>query len=261
MSKILFIGAGKMGLPIIQSYLDDGLRSNNIKVVKPTKNNLICDIEYFSDLSQISNFKANIIFLAFKPQDSEEIICNIKSNLSLFAEDRVFISIIAGKTIKFFQENLGLNEKIIRVMPNLPIAVGEGLSLYFHQKNILDSKSKKILKPIGKIIKVEKESLINSLTPISGSGPALLFLFAQYLSKITQQLGISSKDSMDIVKQTIFGSAKMISESSVDLEELISNVTSKKGVTAACLDVLKDGQFFDILQKSIDSGVNRATNL
>jgi pyrroline-5-carboxylate reductase len=261
-NKILFIGAGNMGKPIIKSYVLSNFGNDNIKVIKPTQNNTISNIDYFQDLSQIpSTFKSNIIFLAFKPQTSEKILQDIKNNLNIFAKDRIFISIIAGKNIDFFQNILGSDEKIIRVMPNLPIEVNEGLSLYFHKQNISNTKVSDILKPIGKIVKVEKEDLINSLTPISGSGPALLFLFAQYLSKITQELGLSQEDSNLIVKQTIFGSAKIMNESNIDIEDLIKNVASKKGVTAACLDILRDGKFFDILQKSIYSGVNKAEEL
>ena len=261
MSKILFIGAGNMGIPIINSYLAKGYSNKNLKIVKPSKNNMIDDIEYYQDLSQIpSSFKANIIFLAFKPQNSEKILQNIKKNYDIFAKDRIFISIIAGKKIDFFQNILGKNEKIVRIMPNLPIEVGEGLSLLFHQEDIKEDEVKKILQPIGKTIKVKKEELINSLTPISGSGPALLFLFAQYLSQITEQIGVSKDESLAIVKQTIFGSAKIMNSSKENLEDLISNVSSKKGVTADCLKKLKDGKFFEILQESIHSGVKNPTN-
>jgi pyrroline-5-carboxylate reductase len=262
MNKILFIGAGNMGIPIIKSYLTKGHSNKNLKIVKPSKNNMIDDIEYYQDLSQIpSSFKANIIFLAFKPQNSKTILQNIRKNYDIFAKYRIFISIIAGKRIDFFQSILGENEKIIRIMPNLPIEVDEGLTLLFHQENIKEDVVKEILQPIGKTIKVKKEELVNSLTPISGSGPALLFLFAQYLSQITEQIGVSKDDSLAIVKQTIFGSAKIMNSSKENLEDLINNVTSKKGVTIDCLKKLKDGKLFEILQESIYSGVKKSNEL
>ena len=251
-----------MGSSIIKSYLRQNFDSKDIKVVKPTINNKISGIEYYQDLSQIPDgFSPNIIFLAFKPQNAPLILQNIKDNSHILAQDKIFISIMAGKTIEYLQNTLGKNEKIIRVMPNLPIEFNEGLSLYFHNDNIANNDCLNILKPIGKIIKVQKEALINSLTPISGSGPAILFLFAKYLTQITHKLGVSNKDALEIVKQTIFGSAKMLNQSDKDLDALISDVTSKKGVTAACLEILDDDEFSNILEKSINYGVEKAKNL
>ncbi len=300
--QILFIGAGKMGLAIIKNLIKSGFLPQQIKVVKPSKNNQIAKIKYFTSISNLpKNYQADIVFFAFKPQMAEEILLdftkqnqaqntiipenkaevenkkNIKTrlreikakddllNLKTFNSQTIFISILAGKKITFFEQFLGQKAKIIRLMPNLPILINQGVSGYCFNAQIKKS-DKKILKPlldfIGDNIFLKKENLIDSITAISGSGPAYLFLFSQFLIESAIKLGLEAKTAENLVKKTIYGSAKMLLDSNQNLPNLIKNVASKGGTTEAALEVFhQDNQFREIIFKATKKAQKRAEEL
>src|SRR5690606_7749959 len=167
--QILFIGCGKMGGAIIRNLLNNGFAPSSSLVLKPTSKNYLPKIKYVSDYNQFPNgYKADIIFFTFKPQHSQKI-------LNLLVEDKpydnstIFISILAGKKIDFFEGILGKDKKIIRIMPNLPIEIGEGISSYCHNANIKEDEIEPILKALGESVKLDQEEFIDAATAIAGS--------------------------------------------------------------------------------------------
>ncbi|MDA0902404.1 MAG: pyrroline-5-carboxylate reductase [Proteobacteria bacterium] len=257
--KILFLGCGKMGGAIVKSLINKKFSPTSFSVVKPTQNNQIPNIKYYSSCADLpKDYKADVIFFAFKPQDSFEILNNLLK-VKPYQANTIFISILAGKKISFFEGKLGLNKKIVRIMPNLPTLIGEGISSYCHNSNVKDSEISHLLQALGKNVKLDQEEFIDAATAIAGSGPAYLFLFIKTMIDSARKLGLSNDMAVKMVKQTIYGSAKMALETDLPMEQLIADVTSKGGTTEAALEVLLSDDILDsIMIQAINAACNRS---
>ena len=155
------------------------------------------------------------------------------------------ISIAAGKKISFIQKNMG-QRLVVRAMPNLPAVLGQGVTGAVASKALGAADKKevdKILSAFGKLVWVNKEADIDSITAISGSGPAYVFLFAEGMVEAAKKMGFSTAQARDLVFATIRGSANMAESSELELAELINNVASKGGTTEAALKVFKAKNF------------------
>lgn len=264
MSKrnIFFLGCGKMGSAIINNLLKNRVSASSFLVLKPSDENQIQNIRYIHSYSEIpKNYKADIVFCVFKPQMATEILNNF-SKQGIFDEDTIFISVLAGKKIAFFEKILGKEVKLIRLMPNLPITIGEGIFAYFCNSNIRESEILPLLDLMGKSVKLEKENLMDMVTAVSGSGPAYLFLFAEMVIKSARKIGLSDDVARQIVLQTIYGSAKMMKDSKEDLDQMIKNVASKGGTTEAALEVFnQDNAMQDIINNAINAAYERSKEL
>ena len=267
--KILFIGCGKMGSAIIKNLLNQGFEYSNFTILKPSKSNLIVGIKYISSYLELpKDYKADIVVFGFKPQVAKEILLDFAAHKS-FDKDTIFVSILAGTKTSFFEKILGEKAKVIRLMPNLPILINEGVFAYYLNQNIKKSEAEnlsKFLNGIGKNVVLDKEELIDAVTPISGSSPAYLFLFIKYLVEAAVELGIDEKLAEILAKQTIYGSAKMALDSKENVDDLIKSVASKGGTTQAALDVLQEDDAFKKIisdavraahQRSIELGSNK----
>ncbi|MFT6332418.1 MAG: pyrroline-5-carboxylate reductase [Lentimonas sp.] len=263
--KILFIGCGKMGGAIIKNLLSNGFEYNQFIILKPSKSNMITGIKYISSYDQLpKSYQADIVVFGFKPQVAREILMDFAIHKP-FSSNTIFTSILAGKKTSFFEEILGEKAKVVRIMPNLPTLINEGIFGYYlnHNINKLEAESlTQFLNGVGKNIALEKEELINKVTAISGSGPAYLFLFAQYMIESAIELGIDKELAKQLVSQTIYGSAKMVLNSDDDAVDLIKSVASKGGTTQAALDVLqKNGDFKEIISNSTKAAHKRSIDL
>lgn len=255
MKKIVFLGCGKMGQAIMQNFLENNINRSDITIIDPS----ISNIKNPDDLDK--NYQADIVILAIKPQNCQSIIDNFK-NSNRYHQNTIFISILAGINCNFLEKILGNDKKIIRLMPNLPILLGEGISAYFANKNIKNNEEKDWVNLFGKNIKFTEEKFINKATAISGSGPAYLFLFAKNIIDAAQKIGLSKDDAQYLTKQTILGAAKMLQENN-NIDELINNVTSKGGTTQAALEQFNnpDKSLQKLTQEAVKSAFKRAGEL
>ena len=254
---------------IIQNLLNNGFEANQFTILKPTKTNLIAGTNYISSYQKLTrNYQADIMVLAFKPQAAKEILNEFfqrNSEHQIINSKTTICSILAGKKVSFFEEILGKKAKIIRLMPNLPTLINQGIFGYYPNSNLKKSDLKSLsifLNAIGKNIAVADENLINSITAISGSGPAYLFLFSKILIEAAIELGIDKKAAEKLVKQTVYGSAKMALQSDQNLDEMITSVASKGGTTEAALEVLqKNNKFKKVLFDAVKAANKRSASL
>lgn len=251
-----------MGGAMINNLLTNSFGANQISVLKPSKKNQITGIKYFSQYEEFEeNYCADIVFFAFKPQDAEPILEELKK-YQPYNKNTIFISILAGKKSQFFEEILGNEIKLVRLMPNLPILVNEGISSYFCNKNIKETKVEEILNIFGKNIKLRSEDLMGAATAIAGSGPAYLFAFAEAIFESAKKIGFNEKEALELTKQTIFGSAKLLQESQESFKQLIKNVASKGGVTEAALDILQNKYSLEnIVNEAVEAAANHSVTL
>ncbi len=254
-----------MGSAIIRNLLANDFEYPQFTILKPSKKNLIVGVKYISSYQELpKNYQADIVVLAFKPQAAKEVLYEFAQH-KIISSKTVIVSILAGKKTGFFEEILGEKTKIIRLMPNLPTLINQGIFGYYPNSHIKKSELKSLsnfLNAIGQNIAVEKEDLIDSVTAISGSGPAYLFLFIKLMIEAAIELGLDKKSAEKLVEQTIYGSAKMALLSNQDLEDLIESVASKGGTTEAALQVLQENnQFKKIIFDAVKAANKRAKEL
>ena len=270
MKNVVLFGFGKMGSSILKGWMLKSLNFNFFVVEKESSlrsaavNNGIKSYENFEQLLKcVDEETLDIIFLAVKPQQMSEAI-KVFSRLNF--SKTLFISIAAGLSFDWFQSNLKKDIKLVRAMPNLPASVGFGVTGYCKTDNVdnielLDVQD--LLSAFGKAVYLESESFIDVVTAISGSGPAYVFYFAEVLSEIGLNQGLSKKNAKALAIETIIGSAKLLEMSNINPKILKENVTSPGGTTEAGLEILasEDYGLYDLLDKTVSAAKKRAKDL
>ncbi|MFH1768483.1 MAG: pyrroline-5-carboxylate reductase [Candidatus Omnitrophota bacterium] len=204
--------------------------------------------------------KSDILIIAIKPQDISEFITTNRTEL--LKKKPLIISIAAGVPIKFFESQLG-NIRVIRTMPNLAAKINESMTFITKGKfaKADDVKiAEALFKTCGKTAAV-KESLLNKVTAISGSGPGYVYYLMDCLYKAAGELGFKKAAAYAMVLQTFLGAVKLAKLSGKDFKTIEAEVTSKKGITEAALKVFKKSQVDKIILEGVQKGVKRAEEL
>jgi pyrroline-5-carboxylate reductase len=247
--KILLVGCGKMGSAMMNGWKKAGIR--DIQIVDPALG------KDFSALPK--NYQPDYVVLAVKPQSFAETLPEFK----VFAK-AAFISIAAGKTIKSIRKFLP-KSLVVRTMPNLPAVVGQGITAAYTDaklSNAIKADVEKILKANGKLVWVKKEADLDSVTAISGSGPAYVFLFANAMIEAAVDLGLSCDMAKELVLETIKGSIALAESAKEDLVTLKRNVTSKGGTTEAALKIFENKNILRVtVKKAAKAAKARAKQL
>ncbi len=205
---------------------------------------------------------ADLVVLAVKPQ----IIPTVCSELSpLLAQNApVIVSIAAGITTSLLTQLLGADVPIIRTMPNTPTAIGCGATGLYAINSVTATQKKSaetIMSSVGITVWVDDEALMDTITAVSGSGPAYFFQVIEAMEKAATALGLSAEAARSLTLQTAYGAAKMALESPESAEVLKQSVTSPGGTTAAALNVLNNGNINDLFQQALTAAQHRAKEL
>lgn len=242
--KIGFIGSGKMAGAIIKGLIRTGFsKPENLLATQAEKEgdeekSKALGIKIILDNKELVK-NSDVIFIAVKPNQVVDVLEEINPFVTA---EKLIVSIAAGVKINKLESNLPNNTKIIRVMPNTPALVGEGMSGMTGgkavNKNDLDF-VKDLLSTIGKCIVVNDESQIDIVTAISGSGPAFFYKVINDIARAGEKLGMNYEQALLLSIQTAIGSAKMALQRDVSMETLISNVATKGGCTKVGVDVME----------------------
>src|SRR4030066_1098774 len=263
--NIGFIGSGNMAQAIIGGLLSQKIiKSKNIFSSEPSpqrRNQFSKEfsIKTFSGNVEVVK-KSDVIILAVKPQIMEKVLKELKGNIT---SRHLIISIAAGIPIEFISKWLGDDLKIIRVMPNAPALVKEGISAISPGKNAGPEDlelAKEIFNAIGKTVSLE-ESYLNAVTGLSGSGPAYIFLIIESLIEGGVAAGLPWEISKELVLQTVAGSVSMIKATGKHPGELKDMVTSPGGTTIAGLKVLENKKLRYALIEAVEAAAKKATYL
>lgn len=240
--KILLIGCGNLGKSLLKIW-NKNLQNKEIIVVQPSLSAQTLFKEedriiFVSDVEKIQkDFIADIVILALKPSNLEEFILK-NSN---YLDNKIIISMLAGVDISKFNSYFLSPQKIIRMMPNIAMSVGQSVNLAYAKLEALERINLSIMQELfdcsGKIIWLPSEKAVSFLTLISASGPAYFFAFAEILANITINYGIEEKMARELVAQTLLGSA-MLSIDNNNFNQLAEAVSSKGGVTEVALNIL-----------------------
>ena len=239
MGKLLLVGCGKMGGAMLDGWLSRGLATADILIAEPVEalRPKKPGLRAVGSTSEISE-TPEIVVLAVKPQTMDAVLPDLRR----FAEaGSVFLSIAAGKTLKYFASHLGAAAKVVRSMPNTPAAVRQGITVACAAKGVSAAEKKRcqdLLEAVGQALWVEDEALLDPVTALSGSGPAYVFLLVEAMAAAGAKLGLSPEMAMQLARATVAGSGELLRQSSEAAEQLRINVTSPGGTTAEALKVL-----------------------
>lgn len=252
-NKILgFIGTGNMGSAIIGgvSGKTDVINAYDIK-----KNENI-DVCYKDSIADLVN-SSDVVVFCVKPNMFETVLGEVKK---ADYKNKLFISIAAGITKDFIKEKLG-EIRLVRVMPNLPLSVGEGMSVVCPDENLTDEDMaavRFIFESSGKMC-LMSEDYINKAIAVNGSGPAYVFMFIEAMADALVKNGVDRKNSYTLAAQTVLGSAKMMLETGLHPGVLKDMVCSPAGTTIdAVIDLEKSGFRYAVMsavQKCTDKSV------
>ncbi len=206
--------------------------------------------------------RAETIVLAVKPQVMSKVLEDIAQ--SAREEAPLLVSIAAGVREKDILSRLGYDAAIVRTMPNTPALLDCGATALFANPFVSAeqrSRAENILRAVGITVWVENESLLDTVTALSGSGPAYYFLLMELMERIGVDLGLDRDAARVLVLQTALGAARMANETGESPEDLRRRVTSPGGTTQAALERLTSGDFGDILLQALTAARNRAVAL
>ncbi|HBK81993.1 MAG TPA: pyrroline-5-carboxylate reductase [Flavobacterium sp.] len=263
--KTLIIGYGNMGQTYASSFMSSRfISSSDIYILNRSnsENKKLYGIDktnfYLNPSPAI--FDVDIIIIAVKPQDFNELAANIKSFIK---KEHIILSVMAGVTIASIQSKLSC-KKVVRSMPNIPTQIGLGMTV-FCASTFVDRKEifiiQNLINTTGKSIYIDKEEMLNATTAISGSGPAYVFYFMNAMIEAAIALGFSKSEAEFLVNQTFIGAVQLQNRSELSLVEWIEKVRSKKGTTDAALTVFNSENLNTAIKRGIDAANNRAKEL
>ena len=258
--NIGFIGCGKMAGAVIRGLIKSGfaepskLLATQAETEGLEEKSKEMGIEIILDNKELVK-RSDVIVVAVKPNQAEGVLEEISP---LLTSEKLLVSIAAGVTTKFLESKLLDNTRVVRVMPNTPALVGEGMSGIcggkFAKAEDLEF-IKEMLSAIGKCI-IVNEDQIDIVTAISGSGPAFFYKVINDIARAGEKLGLEYEKSLLLSIQTAIGSAKMAMNRTVSMEELISNVATKGGCTRVGVDCMEEVDtekiFYDVIKSTTD---------
>lgn len=261
MSKIFFLGAGKMATAIAGGLVKAGLFqadeltafdvSSDAAEAFTSATGIAAD-----DLGQAA--ESDVILIAVKPQMIAPALEPLKGKIA----DKLIISIAAGVTIEKLK-NLTGAARIIRVMPNTPALVGAGAAAYAPAEGAAQADillADKILNAVGTAYPV-KESDLDAVTGLSGSGPAYVFEFIQALADGGVAEGLPRDIAVKLAAQTLLGAAKMVLETGKHPNELCDAVTSPGGTTSRGLELLAERAVHGSVMQAVRAAAKRSREL
>jgi len=264
--NIGFIGSGKMAGAIIQGVLKSGFTTaEKIQATQANSEGLEeksakLGINIILENKTLTK-NSDIIFLAVKPNQITDVVKEINPYIN---EEKILVSIAAGITTASLEKVLPPKSKIIRVMPNTPVLLGEGMSAIFGNNFATKDDVEyiyKLFSTIGKCIILENESQMDIVTAISGSGPAFFYKVINDIALAGEKLGLSYEKALLLSIQTAIGSAKMALNREITMENLISNVATKGGCTRVGVDVMEDLKTKEIFEEIIRKTAQKASEL
>ena len=257
--KIGFLGAGKMATALARGFVRaEMVFPREIIAADPfpaARKNFASETGAKTSAANLEVASAaNVLILATKPDQVAAALAEISG---AFTKKHLLISIAAGVTLAKLENNLPAGARVIRVMPNTPALVGAGASAFALGKNATAADgelARKLLSAVGVALPV-KESLLDAVTGLSGSGPAYVYQFIEALSDGGVAAGLPRDIATRLAAQTVLGGAKMVLETGQHPGALKDQVTSPGGTTIEGIHELEKGK----LRATVMSAVRAAT--
>jgi pyrroline-5-carboxylate reductase len=263
-SLVLF-GAGKMGASMLEGWLKAGLDPRGVTVLDPQPSEDVTQLctQHAITLNDTTRIgPPDVLVLAVKPQMLEGAA---KKANAFIAPHTLVLSILAGKRVEDLALRLPRVKGIVRAMPNLPASLGRGATGAFASSETKPAQrdfAQSLLDAVGRVVWLDRESLMDSVTALSGSGPAYVFYLVEVLSEAGQTLGLSPAVSALLARETVIGAAELLKHSPMEAADLRQAVTSPGGTTAAALNILMSAEgLAPLLQNAMKAARRRAEDL
>jgi pyrroline-5-carboxylate reductase len=265
--KIGFIGGGNMASSFIKGLIASGHSPSQLWVSDTNPDTLQSLAEKLKVNITDNNDElvkcVDVVVLAVKPQVLRTVAENISKDL-INNSHLLFVSIAAGISQQSLTQWLGQDVAIVRCMPNTPALVLTGATA-LHANSAVTGEQKdlaeNILRAVGISIWVDKESELDAVTAVSGSGPAYYFLLMEAMENTALELGLSEDTARLLVQQTALGAAKIALESSDTPGELRRKVTSPGGTTEQAIKTFEDGGFSLLVSKALHAARDRSIEM
>ncbi|QIR85378.1 pyrroline-5-carboxylate reductase [Paracoccus sp. AK26] len=232
---LVLVGCGRMGGAMLRGWLAHGLEPGAVTVIDPRLSPEWQD----KGLRVNADLPADpaVLVLAVKPQMMAEALGGVPR-----LSDTLVLSVAAGTTIATFEAAFP-GAPIIRVMPNTPAAIGQGISAMIGNGLATDAHldlAQALMAAVGRVVRLEREDQMDAVTGLSGSGPAYVFHLIEAMAKAGEAQGLPADLSLELARMTVAGAGALAIDADEDPAVLRENVTSPGGTTAAGLQVLMD---------------------
>lgn len=257
---ISFIGGGNMAVAMLNGMLQQGFQAKEIHVVEPDaekRNALVRQYGVQVAAASAALPISEVVILAVKPQQVATVLGAIGAQL----QDSILMSIAAGVSIEALQFLCGITQRIVRVMPNTPALIRAGISGAIASPNVSDvdkALANRILLAMGEVVWVQKESALDAITAVSGSGPAYVFYFMQALQDAAQNQGFDPETARQLAYATFSGAVKLAQASSEHVSILRARVTSNKGTTEEGVAVLEQNHLLQTVNQAVKAAATRS---
>lgn len=260
-----FIGCGNMGKAILRGILDSGWVSASKVMVSTSREETLEEIRalYQTEVTRDNRKVAahsDYLFLAVKPHLYETVLNEVKEDIR---EGTILIGMAAGVTLLKMETYLGKEAKMVKIMPNTPVAVKEGL-IAMTASTQLDEVEKEnviaMLSTIGKVSLIEEKHM-DVITGISGSSPAYVYMFIEAMADAAVKNGLPRKEAYEISAQAVLGAAKMVLETGLHPGLLKDMVTSPGGTTIEAVSVLEEKGLRHAVISAVDACIDKSREM
>ena len=256
--KLGVIGLGKMGTALVEGVLNAEVYQQDDIIGSDVVKKEVAGIDNYQD-NQVCSREAETVILAVKPQIIDRVLEEIKDSV----RDKLVISIAAGISISHLKQKLPSSTRIVRVMPNAPAVINQGISAYACDTRVTSEDKElvnKLFSGIGEVFEIE-ESLMNAITALSGSGPAFLYIIMEALADGGVAAGLSREDAIRLSALTMRGAASMVLETKEHPGRLKDMVTSPGGTAIAGIEVMERRGMRGIMMETIREAALKSREL
>ena len=263
MTQVAILGAGVMGETLLSGLIRAGRRTADL-MVGEKRPERARELEERYGVEVLGNVeaarKADTLALVVKPQDMEDLL---KEIAPVVRPGQLVVSLAAGITTAFIEAHLPEGAAVVRVMPNTPALVDEGMAAisrgsHCDEEHLVEAES--LMASTGKVIRVPERQQ-DAVTAISGSGPGYIFFVVESMIEAGVHLGLPRATATELVVQTVVGSAKLIRETGEHPTVPRERVTSPAGTTAAAIRELEDHKVRAAFLTAIEAARDRSRAL
>jgi len=264
-ARLGFIGAGVMAESIISGLLGKGIvRPDQIVASHPRADRRSRLVDRLgiavTETNEDAAARSDLVFLTIKPQVLGSVMEELKGTLT---SNQVVVSILAGASLNTLRRGLD-HGAIIRVMPNTPAQIGQGMSVWCGTHDVSDARKMQVkaaLAALGEEIEVDTEKYVDMATALSGTGPTYVFMMMEALIDAGVHMGFPRRLAEEIVLQTVSGSVEFARHSGKHMAELRNMVTSPGGTSAEAIYQMEKGGLRTVLSKAAYAAYQRTQTL
>lgn len=261
-----FIGLGRMAEVILQAMIQNKITSpKKVIVSRRSKAQLRkiqqrIGVQVSMDNSEVAR-QSRFLWIGVKPFQADGVLAEISSSVG---PKHTVLSMMAGLSCKYLKKRLGVGPKLVRLMPNTPALLGGGMTgVYFPSGTPAKTqkKVKQILSTLGEVMVVRREADLDTVTGLSGSGPAFVYAMAEGLIQGGIDCGLSAKQARVLAIETLQGATQMLKKTGLAPEKLIKQVVSKGGTTEAGLKIMKKLRTVESITEAVTAATKRAQSI